>query len=84
MKNREIKFDTAELLRLIHERVGLSRFALSMNITEKRLARLLFGLDQFTHSEMLLAAKLLHLTNDEFLRCFFMSYSSENLNLKEE
>lgn len=80
MEKTEITFDTAELLRLIHERCGLARFAKAMGIPERRLVRLLFGIEQFSHDEMLLAAKLLYLSNEEFRRCFFMEESSEVLN----
>ena len=79
----DMLFDTAELMRLIHERCGLCRFASAMGIDERRLVRLLFGIEHFSHDEMLLAAKLLYMSNEEFLRCFFTPDSSEKLNSKE-
>lgn len=84
MKNRKIRFDTAELLRLIYDRCGLARFAGAMQISEERLVRLLFGLEEFSQDEMLLAAKLLYLSDEEFLRCFFTPVGSENLNNNNE
>ena len=83
MKNRKIRFETAELLRLIYERCGLGRFAATMKVSEERLVRLLFGLEEFSYEEMLLAAKLLYLSDEEFLRCFFTPACSENLNKRE-
>jgi len=80
MEYEKMRFDTCELLRLISERCSLVRFASSMKLSEERLVRLLFGIEDFSYEEMLLAAKLLHLSNEEFLHCFFTVLSSENLN----
>lgn len=71
MKHEHQGFDSYELMKLIKERCGLERFILGMGISERKAARLMLGADEFTQSEMLLTAKLLHLSNEEFNRCFF-------------
>ena len=80
MQYTMIRFDTSELLRMICERCSLGRFSASMKISETRLVKLLFGIEEFEYDEMLLAAKLLHLSNEEFFNCFFVPLSSEKLN----
>ncbi len=79
MTNR-YTFDMAYLRILADQRSSAEELTSELGISNNRLESILSGREEFKCSEMLALARILCLTQAEFVRCFFMAESSEKLN----
>ncbi len=77
-KGRTIRFDHARLAMLIEGGIGERDFARLTGIGERRLARLLVGKAEFRQSEIIRAAELLSLSDEEVSAYFFTPKVQKN------